>query len=201
MSNVMSDVAPRVYKTQLDAVAFLKDRGFKVSKSSLSRDLKSGRISTDAQGNFEESALLAYAVALKEPTAVVENKALSSATAERLTADADLKRWQAERQKLKLEKEQGLLMLRSEHERDLAARALFFKREIENFIHLHGPGIIHLVGGDEHRLPDLIAHWEEKTADWMNSWAEEREFLPPDDEAEDDGLESPVASGLDEVVG
>ena len=176
----------RVYKTQLDAVAFLKDRGFKVSKSALNRDLKKGRISTDINGHFEENSLLAYALALKEPTATVENKALSSATTDRLSADAELKKYQAERQKLKLEKEQGLLMPRSEHERDLAARALFFKKEVENFIHLYGPGIIHLVGGDESRLADLIAHWEATTADWMNAWAQEREFVVNDDPEQDE---------------
>lgn len=171
----------RIYKTQLDAVAFLRDRGFKVSKSSFGRDLKAGKISTDVNGHFEEPLLLAYALALKEPTATAENKALSSATTVRLSADAELKKYQAERQKLKLEKEQGLLMPRSEHERDLAARALFFKKEVENFIHLYGPGIIHLVGGDENRLPDLVAHWETATADWMNAWSQEREYVVPDD--------------------
>lgn len=177
----------RVYKTQLDAVAFLKDRGFKVSKSALNRDLKAGKISTDINGHFEENSLLAYALALKEPTATVENKALSTATTERLSADAELKKYQAERVKLKLEKEHGLLMPKAEYERNLAARALFFKKEVENFIHLYGPGIIHLVGGDENRLPDLFAHWEKVTAEWMNAWAQEREFVV-DDEPEQDEL-------------
>ena len=187
-----------VLKTQLDAVAFLKERGFKVSKSALNRDLKAGKISTNANGHFEENALLAYAVALKEPTATVENKALSSATTERLSADARFKHYQAERQKMRLEKEQGLLMPRMEHERNLAARALFFRREVENFIHLHGPGIIHLVGGDEFRLPDLREFWEKATADWMNAWAEEREFLVPDAD-EEDGAGLPGADAEDLV--
>ena len=118
----------------------------------------------------------------------LEDRALASATAGRLSADAELKSYQAARQKLKLEREQGQLMPRAEHERDLAARALFFKREVENFIHLHGPGIVHLVGGAEERLPDLVEYWENSTADWMNAWAGEREFLAPDeDDAAEDG--------------
>lgn len=171
----------RVYKTQLDAVAFLSDAGFKVSQPSLSRAIKSRKLSVNANGHFEEGALLAFASVHLEPAAQLENKALGKATEERLSEDARLKKYQAERQKLKLEKEQGLLMPRSEHERDLAARALFFKKEVENFIHLYGPGIIHLVGGDENRLPDLVAHWETATADWMNAWSQEREYVVPDD--------------------
>ena len=181
--------ATRVYKTQLDAVAFLKDRGFKVSKSALNRDLKAGKISTDFNGHFEESSLLAYALALKEPTAQVENKALSSATTERLSADAQLKTYQAERQKLKLEKEQGLLMPRADHERALAARALFFRNEVQNFIHLHGASIIHLVGGDELKLPDLVGFWGEKTSVWMDAWASNREFVVDESDAENEGEE------------
>jgi hypothetical protein len=176
----------RAFKTQLDAVAFLRDRGFKVSKSALSRDLKADKISTDVNGHFEESSLLAYALALKEPVATVENRALSSATTEKISADAELKSVQAARYKLKLEKELGLLMPRAEHERDLAARALFFKKEVENFIHLYGPGIIHLVGGDENRMPDLAAFWEEKTADWMHAWSEEQEFVVDDEDMDAD---------------
>lgn len=191
----LSAAAPgRVYKTQLDAVAFLKDRGFKLSKSALNRDLKKGRLSTDANGHFEENALLAYAVALKEPTATLANKALSSATTERLSADAELKKYQAERQKLKLEQEQGKLMSKAEYERNLAARALFFKNEVRNFIHLHGASMIHLAGGDESKLPALVRFWEEKTAVWMDTWSQEREFsVTGSDDAGDDS----AGDGLD----
>lgn len=182
--------AARIYKTQLDAVAFLKDRGFKVSKSALNRDLRAGKITTDANGHFEESSLLAYALALKEPTATVENKALSSATTDRLSADAELKMYQAKRQKLKLEQEQGKLMLRTEYERDLAARALFFKHEVRNFIHLHGPAMIHIADGDEAKLPALIRFWEDKTVVWMDVWSNEREFSVADyDDADNEQAE------------
>ena len=175
----------RVYRTQADAVAYLQNAGYKISTATFNRALKAGKIPTNAAGHFEEAVLLGYAVANREPTAKVENKALASATTEKISADAELKQYQAARQKLRLEKEQGLLMPRLEHERDLAARALFFKREVENFIHLHGPGIIHLVGGDQERLPGLREFWEEATADWMNAWAEEREFVAPDEDEEE----------------
>lgn len=194
-SPVADTPAARVFKRQVDAVAFLRERGFKLSASAFCRDLKAGRVSTNPLGHFEEGALLAYAVALKEPTARAEDKALSSATASRLSADAELKRYQAERQRLKLEKEQGLLMPRSDHERDLAARALFFRREVENYIHLYGPGIIHLVGGDEDKLPLLLQHWEETTAVWMDAWSQERSFAV--DDPADDLVEEPEEGGAE----
>ena len=98
-----------------------------------------------------------------------------------------LKRYQAERARLKLEKEQGLLMPRAEHERDLGARALFFRNEVRNFIHLHGATLIHLVGGDEGRLRELVQWWMETTEIWMDAWSGEREFVVNE---EDDGADA-----------
>jgi len=190
----------RLYKTQADAVAYLQNAGYKISTATFNRAVKAGKVPTNADGHFEENVLLAYAGAHREPTARVENKALSSATTERLSADAKLKEYQAERTKLRLEREQGLLMPKIEHERNLAARALFFKREVENFIHLHGASIIHLVGGDEASLPDLREYWEKATADWMNTWAAEREFLVPDsDEEEAAEIAAAAATATDEA--
>ena len=185
-SNRVTGVTPpvRTYRKQLDAVAYLRDAGFKISKSRFNRDVQARRMPTNAEGHFEETALLGYAAAHLTPTGQVENRALADATVGKLSADAEVKTYQAARLKLKLEKEQALLMPRADHERDLAARALFFRREVENFIHLHGPGIIHLVGGEEDRLPALLEYWERSTADWMNAWAQEREFLVPDEDSE-----------------
>ena len=98
-----------------------------------------------------------------------------------------LKRYQAELARLKLEKEQGLLMPRAEHERDLGARALFFRNEVRNFIHLHGATLIHLVGGDEGRLRELVQWWIETTEIWMDAWSGEREFVVNE---EDDGADA-----------
>lgn len=118
---------------------------------------------------------------------VVADRQLADATTSRLSADAQLKRYQAERARLKLEKEQGLLMPRAEHERDLGARALFFRNEVRNFIHLHGATLIHLVGGDEGRLRELVQWWMETTEIWMDAWSGEREFVVNE---EDDGADA-----------
>jgi len=180
----------RVCKTQAEAIRYLQNAGFKLSQPVFNRAVSEHRVPTNADGHFEEAALLGYAVGNLKAKAQAENRALGDAATGRLSEDARLKKVQADRFQLKLDKEKGLLMPRMEHERSLAARALFFKREVENFIHLHGPAIIHLVGGDEGLLPDLREYWENKTADWMNAWAEEREFLVPDADEEEAAVRS-----------
>lgn len=172
--------AMRTFKTQLDAVDFLRDSGFKISKSQFNRDVSARKVAkTDA--GFEEGALLAYAAANLTPLTQHENKALSNATVDRISADTELKRYTAERTRLKLEKEMGMLMPRSEHEEALSARALFFKSEIENFGYRKAGEIIALVSGDESRLEALMEWWDKETAEWMDAWDSDREFTYGDE--------------------
>lgn len=183
----------RVFKTQLDAAAFLRDQGFKVSKSQFNRDVQARKVAKNADGNFEEGALMGYAAAHLAPIAQAENRALSEATVGRLEADAELKRYAAERARLKLEKEQGQLMPVRQHEEELSARALFFKSEIDSFGFRKAGEIIALVHGDESKLPELMRWWEDNTADWMDAWAQDRDFGT----AIDDLPEQPLPSEPD----
>ena len=62
------NVSPsRVYKTQLDAVAYLKDAGYKCSKSQFNRDVKARKVPRTPEGWFDETALLGYANANLTP--------------------------------------------------------------------------------------------------------------------------------------
>lgn len=187
----MSAISP-TFRSQIDAVRWLQSQGYKIQRNKMSTDVRLGKVPTNADGQFEAATLLAYAAANLKPLARVENQAVLESTVSRQTADANLKHYQAERTKLKLEKERGSLMPRAEHEQDLAARALFFRNEVRNFIHLYGGELVHLVGGQESRLRDLVEWWGEKTGIWMDTWSEEREFLVADD-AEDFPDEAPPA--------
>ena len=171
----------RVFKTQLDATAFLNESGFKISKSQLNRDVHKGLIATNAAGHYEEGSLLAYAAVHLDPTAKVEDKALKDVTIDRLEADTMHKRYAAERARLKYEKEQGLLMSRSRHEDELASRAAFFKAEIESFGYRVAGDVIAVVEGNDTKVPEFLSWWNEATADWMDAWSEERQFVNDDD--------------------
>ena len=175
--------AMRIFKTQLNAVDFLRDSGFKISKSQFNRDVAARKVSK-AETGFEEGALLAYAAANLTPLTQLENKALSNATVDRISADTELKRYTAERTRLKLEKEMGMLMPRTEHEEALSARALFFKSEIESFGYRKAGEIIALVDGDDSKLEALLEWWNRETADWMDAWDSDREFTYGEEDPE-----------------
>ena len=128
--------------------------------------------------------MLAYAAANLTPLTQHENKALSNATVDRISADTELKRYTAERTRLKLEKEMGMLMPRTEHEEALFARALFFKSAIESFGYRKAGEIIALVDGDDSKLEALLEWWNRETADWMDAWDSDREFTYGEEDPE-----------------
>ena len=75
-----------------------------------------------------------------------------------------------------------------EHEDELTARAVFFRAEIDGFIHRTGAKIIDVVRGDPDRLHDLIIWWGEATADWMDAWSAERDFVSRDRDGGESGV-------------
>jgi len=166
----------RLFAKRKEALAYLKGRGFKVGRTKFYDDCKARLIPTDAEGRFEEKVLLAYAAAL--PTvAREEDSQTADASRQRLEADADHKSEQAKLARMRRLKLEGELVPRAEVERGRAARAQFFRAQVENYGHLMGPQIIALVGGDEAKLPQFLRFWEESTADWMEAWAADREFV------------------------
>ncbi len=173
------------FAKQLAAVDWLKAQGFKIGKSKFNADVKGGKVHTNIDGHFDAATLLAYAAVHLVPLARAEHSGQVNASANKLAADAELKVVQTERQKLKLQREQGLLMLRSERDAELGARALFFKNEIEGFGLRCLPELIQLVGGREDSLQEALAWWEEHTADLMDAWSQDREFGTDDDEPVD----------------
>lgn len=195
------DLPGRIFRTQMEGVKFLNGQGYKIGRDKFSRHVNDGLIPKHPSGGFEASALLGYAGAHCEPLASAINRETDSAALERMKADTANKMAMAERNRLKLERERGNLMPRDEHETDLAARAAFFKREVETLGRRLGPRLIHLVGGDEDRLPAFLEFWNEETAVWLDAYSRDREFVIGDQEADDQNPElSTLSSAAQEQL-
>lgn len=174
----------RLFAKRKEALAYLQGRGFKLGRTKFYDDCKAGLIPTDLDGRFEEKVLLAYAANL--PTVAKEEEVgTNSATRQRLEADADHKAEQAKLARMRRLKLEGELVSRAEVERGLAARAQHLKSRVENWGPLLGPKIIELTKGDPATLTALLRFWEESTADWLDVFAADQEFVVnlPDDPA------------------
>ncbi|MDR2947172.1 MAG: hypothetical protein LBV79_10570 [Candidatus Adiutrix sp.] len=192
-------MSAQTFATQLEAVKFLNDYGYKIQKSKLSKDFKAGHVETNAEGHFEKRALLGYAAIHCKAFERLEDRAGTEANLERIKADAENKRAMAERNRLKLERELGNTISREEHETELAARAAFFRREIETFGPRLAPRIIALVAGDDQRLEELIQFWREETEIWMDAWARDRAFAVPQGVADETGPAPEAGTPADEL--
>jgi hypothetical protein len=162
--------------TQQEAVLFLRSKGYKCSQTKISEDLKKHLIPKTEDGKFSAKALIGYAELHLDVLEVTEDKSANAVAYERLQAEADFKKSQADLNRLKLERQQGSLISKADHEEDLAARSAFFKREIETFIQRKGFEIIELVKGNPGCASDLIIWWRESMAGLMDTWSKDTTF-------------------------
>ena len=176
-------------KTAADAVAWLKQQGWKASPAQFSRHAAAGHVPRDADGMYGGASLRAYAAAHLQPLARSTDKEARSAAMGKLSADAELKAVKAERERLKLDKERGRLMPVADYEAELAARAMFFRSEILSFAHRKAAEIIRVTQGKEETLDALLAWWEDATLDWMDSWSADRDFVINSDDQEEETFE------------
>lgn len=179
----------RVFRTQMEGVKYLNGQGYKIGRDKFSRHVIDGFIPKLPNGGFEASALLGYAAAHCEPLASAVNREADNAALERMKADTANKQAMAERNRLKLERERGNLISRDDHETELAARAAFFRREIETFGPRLAPRIIALVGGRDESQEDFLRFWTGETEIWMDAWAQDRTFALPVGAIDETGAE------------
>jgi hypothetical protein len=168
-------------KSRTAAHKYIVGLGYKVSQSKVYEDFKAGKLGKQEDGTFSPRTLEAYARAYLEPIAgKVRDDGGSAAATKRLLADADLRAVQADRMRLKLAAEEGLLMPRQEHELELAARAQFFVNQVGVFCHRLAPRIIACCAGDEAKTPELTQFLLEETAVWLDAYAQDKVFVAED---------------------
>jgi hypothetical protein len=175
-SQALIDDAPIAFKTRMAAYKYLTTQGYSISYKSFLNHCKQDIVPVDQDGLYRPSGLMEYARARLKSVRQAGQASAGSAQTERVKADAELKRVQAERAKLKLEAERGLLIEREKHEISLAARAAFFRREVETLGLRLGPSIVGLVRDSPDPVGAFNAFWAESTEAWMDAWDSGKEF-------------------------
>ncbi|SEM82529.1 hypothetical protein SAMN04489760_1559 [Syntrophus gentianae] len=173
---------------------WLKHHGWKVSKSKLYADAKTGKIFADSDGAYPVKSIEKYAGHyLRQKGALGKHdEALSSIAELKAKAEADKLRSQADMAAIKLKIAQGQYVEKEYFDRELAKRAAFFRNDLEIFCRSRSSEIIAFVEGDHNKAPDLIQYLLECVEDFFGRYAENREFsipvttLPEDDEDEEE---------------
>lgn len=172
----------QTFKTQADAVAFLTGQGFKVGKSKFNNDVRGWLVSTNADGHFEEGPLLAYAALHLTAKAKAEDAQRQRAHVEKLSADQALKITMNERLQHKLAVERGEVIARSDHERELATRSMFFRADLLTLARELASQLVVTLGVDESNIKRVHLMLEEALLARMDFWSSDREFIIPLDQ-------------------
>ncbi len=175
-------------------VKYLNGLGYVVSLRTAYRHEKQGRIRKRTDGKFHLSDIEKYSRFLKRADGTVQNDELETLQREKYQAEVKKLTSQAEHWELKTKIASKQYVPRDSFEHALAARAAIFKSDGEHFCMSEASGIIHLVGGDHLKVPQLVEFLLEAFRGWLARYAEQREYEVLFDaapEAENDAMKDP----------
>ena len=165
----------------LAVVDHLSGRGWKIAKSAAYNHSKEGKLRPRADGKYYLKDIEKYARAFLRRMDQSAAGCFDDLQEKKLQAETDKLVAQAEHWQIRARAAAGQYVPRDLFEVELAKRAAVLKNDIEYFIRAQALGIIHLVGGSAERAPDLIEWMLDRAEEWLDRYAEEREFTAPRD--------------------
>lgn len=158
---------------------YLKTRGWKIQKSSAYEHARQGKIRPQSDGTFNVKAVEKYArTFLKRYDGQKISGRLEGIQEERFQSETRKAKAQAEYCEMKTNILAGSYVEREAFEHALAQRAAIFRNDIETFFRGSASDIIHMVGGNPGKIPDLIKFMLENANDWLSRYAAEGEIRP-----------------------
>lgn len=184
--------AEKPFPTIAEVLDCLKSDGWKVTKTSLYRHAKEGKLLPRPDGAYAPKDVERYARTFlkQQSTGKKVNEKLDTLQRERLekelrSLDLDIKR--KERQE---EKESGNLVPREQLDIELATRAGILDAGLRHWIQSHAAEWIRLVGGDTKKVGDLINLMGRDLDEYINAYASTKEYQVMIDAAREEDLET-----------
>jgi len=167
---------PQDFRSMLEVTAWLKDNGWKVTKSTVHRHVQQGKLRPDESGRFPVASVRKYAatfLSLKETLQKLDDEDLNR---RKLKCEIERIQEQTRRERLRREIEESKYFPRDRFELELAARAAVIDTLRRNAILSDSAEIVAIVAGDPRRIPDLIQFLLARHDDEMNQYATMKEF-------------------------
>lgn len=157
------------FKNLLEVIVYLRDQGWKCSKSKIYEDQI--KIDRQSDGTITKKDADKYAgIFLRRLDGSINADDLDPA--EKLRWEIEIAKEKAEKLHRENEIERGIYLLRSDVEHMLAARAAYLKDNLgAAFIHSRASQIILLVNGDQTRIPDFVEFWLRNIEEIFNHYA------------------------------
>jgi len=169
-------------KNVLEVVEYLQGKGFKCGKSSVYNHVKDGFI-VKRDGEFKAKDVDRYAsLYLKlESGNFAEGFSddLDLLQREKMTADTQKSKAQAEHWELKTKVETGRYIEKELFFGEMAARAAILKNDLENMIRSGAGALIQACGGDLAKTPDVIDVQLKRLEVFLGRYAENKVWKVP----------------------
>lgn len=163
----------KAFKNVKAVLEYLQDQGFQVTKSTVYRHAKDGKLVASADGTFSESAVTGYAATfLARPADADGDGGVEDVAVEKAKADARRSKAMAKLAEERARRESGRYVPKEDFDRALAQRAMLFKMDLKNFAHAGAPEICAVVDGDHTLVPDLILLLLRKFEDFLDRYAQ-----------------------------
>ncbi|MFA5387185.1 MAG: hypothetical protein WC322_02205 [Candidatus Paceibacterota bacterium] len=167
------------YKTKPNILAYLKESGWRVSKTTLHRHCTEGKLLPDKiTGEYKQNAVDRYARTFLKRIDTGKRVSEEADKLQSRKAKLEIEKLEEEihRTRYKREIEEGKYIPRDLFELELSGRAAVLDAGLTHMIQSKAGGWIALAGGDDRRTPDLIrAMLADKDA-LINEYAKNREY-------------------------
>lgn len=170
---------------------WLVGEGYRISRSRLHDHVRMGRVGRDTEGRFTARTVRKYAreYLRRVETGRTEVQEQTDLAEQKLRAEIHLKEVQGERERLKLEVEQGRWVRRDQLEAELVGRAVALEAGFDHAANSRAGELVDLVLGapEGSATPLLVAALMDLKNDWLGRYVAPIEFevsVPGEEEAD-----------------
>jgi hypothetical protein len=166
------------FKSQESVLEYLKNAGWKVSKSNLNRHCKEKLLRPSEDGTYSQRAVERYAKTWLKQIATGQkvNERLDRLQEERLEKELKAANLKLDREQFELDVRRGRFIPRDDVEMMIVGRAVAFMAHLNHMVQSGVPDWIDLVGGDQGRAPELVSAISEAIEQRMGDFAADVEF-------------------------
>lgn len=166
------------FRSQESVLEYLKNAGWKVSKSNLNRHCKEKLLRPSEDGTYSQRAVDRYAKTWLKQIATGQkvNERLDRLQEERLEKELKAANLKLDREQFELDIRRGRFIPRDEVEVMIVGRAVAFMAHLNHMVQSGAPDWIDLVEGNQGRSPELVAAICEAIEQRMGDFAADVEF-------------------------
>jgi hypothetical protein len=167
------------FKTVDMALAHLKEKGWKVSRSKIFADAGSGMLKRQADGSILAPDLDRYVVEARLKLAGAAPKdggEMAKLKIRQTKAEIREREAKASLAEMSEREKAGELISREEADIQMAMAVTILRAQLRAFLSGAAPEIVHIVGGDPKKMDALLDLLTGKTNDFFNGFSKKQEF-------------------------